>query len=566
MIQSSGEPVGIGEFLRRSKFLVPANQRTYAWKPPEIDELFDDLRSYLDTGDYFLGWIVLSAPTDGEAPTIIDGQQRLATFCMIYAAMRDYLCQNQRSDVARKIADRVLYTEPEWTSEKEPRLLMSSEDQAFFANHVVAPPDAEERKASRVSATSPHSHRRIAKAFERVREQVEHIAEGGPDKALRQLQRWDTYIRTRAKIIPLYVSDDLSAFQIFETLNDRGVELATADLLKNYLFRLAGIRRLDEAKALWSRAIGRIVSESRETIVTTFVHHFWSSKHGLTRERLLYKEIRRSIQSREDALAMLSDLDASSANYAAILHSDADVWKPLGVEGRELVGTLLKLKFEQYKPLLLACLDVFDHSRSEELRKLLRLLVGWAVRFQVTNQLGSSKLETFYPEAAAKVRKLRLSTASALVREVGTTVPSDEVFRRDFAKFEEDNAIAARYLLATINDYLERQEGKEEHDASRQLTLEHILPKADNVPDGMLFSKEVAPAYRFRLGNQTLLVRKANQSLGASGFAKKLKAYGESALPLTAQVAKYKKWTPEALEERQQWMADKAVRIWAARV
>src|SRR6266700_7577806 len=102
MIQSSGEPAGIGEFLRRSKFLVPANQRSYSWKPPEIDELFDDLTSYLDTGDYFLGWIVLSAENEGDPPTIIDGQQRLATFCMIYAAIRDYLCQNGKHDVARK--------------------------------------------------------------------------------------------------------------------------------------------------------------------------------------------------------------------------------------------------------------------------------------------------------------------------------------------------------------------------------------------------------------------------------------------------------------------------------
>ena len=45
--------------------------------------------------------------------------------------------------------------------------------------------------------------------------------------------------RTRARVINVQVSDEADAFLIFETLNARGRELTVADLLKNYLFRLA---------------------------------------------------------------------------------------------------------------------------------------------------------------------------------------------------------------------------------------------------------------------------------------------------------------------------------------
>jgi hypothetical protein len=453
----------------------------------------------------------------------------------------------------------VLYTEPDWSSNKEPRLLMGADDQSFFNRYVIAEQHSTERAGAKITRNSLHSHRRIAKAYDRVRELVFEI---GDLTGVSGLEKWDRFVRYRAKVIPLLVSDDLTAFQIFETLNDRGVELATADLLKNYLFRLAGEKRSEEAKTLWTRAVGRVASESRETIVTRFIHHFWSSKHGLTRERLLYKEIRRRIQTREDAIDLLSDLDKSSANYAAILHSDADLWRPLGEDGKALVASLLKLRFEQYKPLLLACLDTFDLEKTEELRKLLKLLVSWGVRFQVTNQLGSSKLENFYPEAATVVRDDGIRTVKALVSAVCEKVPSDEVFRRDFAKFEEDNSIVSRYLLSEINDLLEREAGKAEYDAARSLTLEHILPKAEIIPAGMNFTKATAEANRFRLGNQTLLVRKPNQDLGTKGFLVKKKVYKTSKLPITSQISRYKNCSLDAVQDRQNWLAGLAVRVW----
>lgn len=192
----------------------------------------------------------------------------------------------------------------------------------------------------------------------------------------------------------------------------------------------------------------------------------------------------------------------------------------------------------------------------------MKLLVSWGVRFQVTNQLGSSRLENFYPEAATIVRDDRIRTVKGLVAAVGEKVPSDEVFRRDFAKFEEDNSIVSRYLLSEINDLLEREAGKAEYDAARSLTLEHILPKAEIIPAGMNFTKATAEANRFRLGNQTLLVRKPNQDLGTKGFPVKKKVYKASKLPITSQIASYRAWSPGAVEDRQQWLADLAVRVW----
>ncbi|MDF1598044.1 MAG: DUF262 domain-containing protein [Acidimicrobiia bacterium] len=85
---------GIGEVIRsRRLFQVPDHQRDFAWTNDEVEQLFSDVvRAIQDTApEYFLGLIVLVAPGEGDAWQILDGQQRLATTTMVYAATRTWL-------------------------------------------------------------------------------------------------------------------------------------------------------------------------------------------------------------------------------------------------------------------------------------------------------------------------------------------------------------------------------------------------------------------------------------------------------------------------------------------
>ncbi len=77
------------------------------------------------------------------------------------------------------------------------------------------------------------------------------------------------------------MSDESRAFVIFETLNDRGLNLSTSDLLKNHLFGTAG-ERLEEAKLRWARAMAPF-SAATNLDRDTFLRHFWASKRGVVR-------------------------------------------------------------------------------------------------------------------------------------------------------------------------------------------------------------------------------------------------------------------------------------------
>ena len=135
------ETAGIGKVLRSKLLAVPAHQRPYAWQEENVTALWDDLvRAELEEPDgYFLGQLVLG---DATAPDnthkVIDGQQRLATVSLIYAAaVRLFYDRGEgvRAGIYRQHF--LLDTNPN-TLEPEPKLHLTVDDDPFFQALLVA--------------------------------------------------------------------------------------------------------------------------------------------------------------------------------------------------------------------------------------------------------------------------------------------------------------------------------------------------------------------------------------------------------------------------------------------
>jgi uncharacterized protein with ParB-like and HNH nuclease domain len=148
-----------------------------------------------------------------------------------------------------------------------------------------------------------------------------------------RLLDWVEYLEQKARVIWVQVPDDANAFRIFETLNDRGLDLSIADLLKNYLFGMAG-DRIDEAQQHWASMVGTLETVGSENIITTYVRHLWSSKYGLTRERELYTSIKKIVTSRKAAVDFSEELANDAVLYAALLYSEHELWMDLGTTAK----------------------------------------------------------------------------------------------------------------------------------------------------------------------------------------------------------------------------------------
>lgn len=550
---------GIGHVLYDTKVTVPKYQRSYAWEERNVRELLSDVQGAIRAKEqeYFLGSVVIATNESGT-PEVVDGQQRLATVAIILAAVRDMFAQ-RGNPAANDIHSRFLMTRDRRTQESVSNLRMNDRDHEFFVKRVLCE-DATERRSAKPRRAS---HRRIARAAELAEEYVSDLAktESDPTDLLHDLV---DYLEKQVKVIVVQVPSYANAFTIFETLNDRGLDLALSDLLKNYLFHKAG-DRLGEVQANWTQMYSVFESADNEQLVIDYIRQLWSSHHGLTRERELYDRIKSQVVSKQNAIDFSGELARSAGIYQAIINTDHEFWRPFGKADQHMASLNL-LGITRIRPLVLAVLDAFTAA---EVKKALKLMVSWAVRFMIVGGLGTGTLEEYYSERAKEIRKGQIMKASDLRRAMEKLVPSDEKFRTAYANANISKSQIARYVLRVLERAAMKEEQPEllPNENEEEVNLEHILPETPG-PEWNI-DVEVAEALHHRIGNLVLMKQRANVAAGNEGPMEKAKAYDASKLILTADVAKTiksrKKWAKTEIEERQHVLTDLAVAAWSLR-
>jgi hypothetical protein len=275
---------GIATELKERLLAVPVYQRSFAWTKEQVAEFWTDLRDALsnDPPEYFLGTIVLTRAGSNKA-TVIDGQQRLATTAILIAAIRDEYRARGDDKRAKIVQDDFLSTADLTTATDVAKIQLNSDDCRFFEQRIVCGVVTE--------SPTKQSHQLILDAYNYVREEVTSLCQAAGKAWEKQLTAWISFLRDAAMAMVLTVPTDADAYLIFETLNDRGADLTIADLLKNYLFGRAGTK-LDAVRDGWMQVLGALDISAENALFTTFLRHYWSSKHGAIRERELYKSIK----------------------------------------------------------------------------------------------------------------------------------------------------------------------------------------------------------------------------------------------------------------------------------
>ena len=546
----------IGDALTSNILAVPLYQRSYAWEESHVRDLFQDISTAVSSNerDYFVGSIVVTKGP-GVVLDVVDGQQRLASSVVLIAAMRDWFSANSDSERATQLERDYLVDRDFRTQEARPRLRMNEIDNDFFFRRVLAAPDSPDRSV----APTKDSHLRIKAAAELAKR---HIAAwvSTSNKPTERLIELKDYLDQYVQVIWVRVPDDANAFVIFETLNDRGLELAISDLLKNFLFRMVE-DRLSEAQRDWVAMIATLEAVDSESIVIEFIRHLWSSTHGATRERDLYSAIKHATKSKQAALNLAKDLSGSAKIYAAIINTDHALWSHLGSTAKGHMTTMNLLGMVQIRPLLLAVLSSFT---DKEIKNALRLMVSWGVRFLITGGLGGGTMEKYYSDSAREIRAGKIKTASRLAELLVGVVPSDREFEAAFAIARVSKASLARYYLQA----LERQQSGEKQPElvpnvnQDEVSLEHVLPKSPSA-NWPTFSAEEAAAYTTRLGNLALLAAGVNSQVGSVPFASKRSILSASDFQLTKAIGSAKTWAPQQIEARQLRLAKLAVETWS---
>ncbi len=100
------DKIELKELFEKFWFVVPEYQRPYVWKEENVEELLDDLWFAYENNcedEYFCGTLVLRKTGEKEFKEfeILDGQQRLTTFALIFAVIRNITSDEELKDTMR---------------------------------------------------------------------------------------------------------------------------------------------------------------------------------------------------------------------------------------------------------------------------------------------------------------------------------------------------------------------------------------------------------------------------------------------------------------------------------
>jgi len=547
--------LGIAEVIKRHQLKVPLNQREYSWEIEHVRDLLTDIANAMQKGKdvYFLGIIVLTTSPKGVLE-VADGQQRLATTTIILTAIRNIFLELNDEMRATSFETDFLFTIDVDARAHISKLTLNADDNQFFCSQILAQP----KKRGDLKPTR-RSHHLLDLAYKEIKQYLGNLkSQVGEAGFLDALLRWRKYLLENATVITMTGSDDLDAFVMFETLNDRGLKTSQADLVKNHLFKEAGDRRA-EAQASWSAMRGAIESLGEDDLIIDFLRHVCNLIYGQTRERDVFEKIKAGTKGSADAISILALLGELAQDYAAILNPDHPKWNTYPTDIRQYVRTLNVLKVSQIRPLLLGAAR---HLEPKQAAKAFERFVAWTVRFIICGGGRGGDMERNYCDMANAIHTGKIKSVAEIDKAAVGIVPTDAQFESFFATARVNVSKLARYFLRSLERTAEGQKNPEwivNDDAA--INLEHVMPATPSVEWPNIQERDIE-SHANRLGNLVLLQADINTEIDKHDFATKTKAYKKSTFQLTSHVAEAKEWGVKEIETRQKTLATLAVKTW----
>ncbi|MBT9099062.1 DUF262 domain-containing protein [Methylovulum psychrotolerans] len=534
------------------KYQVPRFQRDYAWDREQWEDLWVDIETLGEEQYHYMGYIVLQRKSQHDF-AVIDGQQRLVTLSLvILAAMRNLQILVAKGQDAAANQERLQVLTGRYVGSKNPislkvdsKLSLNRNNSANFKAlcSLLAVPN---------KRGQTYTNKLLNKCFTFFAEK--NLGDSG--QAIAEFIERVTSGMVFTKIV---VQDDLNAYKVFETLNARGVQLSTPDLLKNALFSVATKNAalsdddLDELDESWSE----IVSQLGESNFTDFIRYHYHFQAPLVTKKDLFAAIRKRLDTPEQAYQYLASLSYYAPVYASLLNPQDDWWGNQAVAYREAKKYLLAFELFTVKQPLTILMAAFREFTPEEFVTLSKYLYALTVRYTIICHLSPNEQESAYNQIAIKIHTKAFTRASHVKNSEAfkKLYPSDAAFANAFEFHKMPSRRAAkqiRFLLAEIEAYLGHKTDCD------KTTLEHICPYHPDAEWDSYFGEGINDI-QDRLGNVVLM---AKDDLKRSGFTEKKAAYRQGHHPLARQVATYERWDLASLNAYQAWLAQQAVATW----
>ncbi|MFR9757450.1 DUF262 domain-containing protein [Streptomyces sp. TR06-5] len=546
------------------QFQVPLYQRTYSWGREQLKRLWEDVGELVDqhlsgepAAPHFLGSVVL-APGQIQAGgvqrwLVVDGQQRLTTLMLAFAALRDHLKENGDSRGVDRVHRQMLVNEFHEGLDHY-RLLPTQADREAYTACVQSRADA-------------GGGDNIGAAYRFFRGAFAEGQEAGDEQWLATVE---TVLKDLLSIVEITAESGDNVYRIFESINNTGVGLSQSDLLRNYVFMLLPKRGERVYHELWLPMQQSLGPKNLELLV-------WLDLvvrgHQKTKQSEVYREQQKRLQplsGDEEALQReIVQLAERGRRLLRIIEPHREESPPL----RAALERLLAWGGQTHYPLALHLLDQVDAERTtaDDAAEALLYVESYLVR-RLICQTPTTGLNRIFMESPKELENDR-PAAEAVRRFLSgrrRRWPSDEELReavRGKPFYWGGRPPQRSYVLRRLEESYQPTEPVDFAKAS--LSVEHVLPQRPAAAWFDLLADETEPNQTpqelhdllvHTLGNLTLTGD--NAKLSNHPFKRKQQILESSALRMNLEIASVQRWGKAEILERADRLTERAVQLW----
>lgn len=551
----------VEDFLSSNKtqFVIPVYQRNYDWTTGQCKQLLEDI---IEVGiskrmnAHFIGSIVyvhddVYTASRIKELTVIDGQQRLTTLTLVYLVLHRLAKDLKNEGLVNEISETYLINK---FSPEEEKLKLRPTDNNDRALKYLLRSDANEEYSE------------FSKLIDNFNYFKGRITE----------DNYQTVLRGLSKLMFVEVSLDREKDdpqRIFESLNSTGLELAQADLIRNYI--LMGLNRRDQNKIYQNywELIEKLAKDETLNVsrVSEFIRDYLTLENkNIPNKGKVYLEFKAKYPTStlEELEATLSGIKSLAKHYNKLINpkneSDKEIYLQLEYINR--------LEINVAYPFLMKVYDDYFNSVIDKgiFLAVLDLVQSFTWRRFILG-LPTNALNKIFMSLYDKVEHTDylFSIQKSLLQRTGVQRFPKNAEVIDALKVKDVYNIKSKnrtYLLERLENFENREPVL--IDGNQDITIEHIFPqnpdpkwKIELGNDEFDFVKE---NYLNTIGNLTLSGN--NGKLGNKSFIDKRDleeaGYKDSRLWLNRYLTILDKWDKAEIERRFDLIAERVLKIW----
>ncbi|NNN20061.1 MAG: DUF262 domain-containing protein [Acidimicrobiaceae bacterium] len=593
-------------FDGKKRYLIPLYQRQYAWKVhTQLELLWEDIERAIhrlttnraSVSPHFMGALVVTQiKTFGkqvQAFEIIDGQQRLTTFALLLAAIRDVAISSSSryaDEIQKYLVNDGVMEQPDverfklWPSRTDRRSFVSIVDPSADLDAIAPTPNDEDGFVRRSTAAHAYFKQKVQ----------DHVYIDGQFDEHRLETLFEALKEGLAAVsIELESGDDPQT--IFETLNSRGVDLTPADLMRNFIFQRAkGLGQVDGAlivdrlyekhwlpldRAFWNQSDSR-GRQSRQRLDWMLTDHLSMKIGGLVSVETLFESYRRWVLNNVPFPSVEAELESISATAEVekkLFEQEKD--NPLGEFGRFADA------FDVSTAMPLVVYLATEGNVGGDLSRALGVLQSYILRRDICG-LTTKNYNRLFVGIITILREADANKVGEMVAYLSSRQsdidrwPDNSEWRQAWLGRDQYKAARQprlRFLLEAI-ELTKRSVQNEVIEIKSDLTIEHIMPQSwrDEWPVlgfEYLDEGELDPEFLARqaerdaainkLGNLTLITGPLNSSISNGPYSVKMPAVrSHTSLALNRELNRYDEWNENTISERGLALFETACQIW----